>query len=163
MTFSFVLPRQPQAASSFPTSSFPATPVSLPFSLTASALGVDVKQSAPGLTCVWGWRNEKTGGESEDLGFAVENSCCWFTLFSGYRLSEPFGGYLIPVCDQHDRHQLHETFLSFHLNMGVGGQGDVHPSATPCALSVPFAHLYLLLEPVCCKISNVSISFHGHW
>lgn len=29
---------------------------------------------------------KKTGGEPEDLGFAVENFCCWFTLFSGYSL-----------------------------------------------------------------------------
>lgn len=74
------------AASSFPTSSIPATPVSLPFSLTASALGVDVKRNAPGLTGVWGWRNEKNG--RGDWGPRL---CSWEFLllvhiFSGYSL-----------------------------------------------------------------------------
>lgn len=74
---------------SIPTTPVPPTPPSPHFSLTASALGIDFNQVAPGLARVWGWRKGKMDEESEDLGFADE-------IFSGGLTIWP---YFTPFCD----------------------------------------------------------------
>lgn len=91
------------------------------------------------------------GGESEDLGFAAEVFCRWFTLFQECQFRNIL--FLFGILAGHEKH------LSFHPNMGVCRWREVHPGASLYAPGAPFAHLNLSLELVCCKMGSVSSSF----
>lgn len=152
LTFSSALPRQPSSLLLYTSSIL--TTLRLPPLLTVSALGVDFKQIAPGLTCVWGWRKGKMSGENEDRGSAVEIFLVLAHPLFRYSLCQ-FGEYFIPAVT----FRWQEKLLSFHLHTDVCRWRDVHPGALPCALSVPYIHLNLSVELVYFKMSNISNSF----